>query len=64
MAGQPALSTRFLISRVRLDVDYGNMNAPMMGGRGSGSQSEMCDRSKVSMYSLLHVILDAVSALR
>lgn len=40
------LSTQFKISMVRLDVDYGNVNAPMMSG-GTMGMGGRTDQSKV-----------------
>ena len=44
-----SISTRFVISRVRLDVDYGNLNTPMMMQDTSPPQHNE-DQSKVKLY--------------
>lgn len=46
IATKKTVSTRFIISRVRFDVDHGSMNAPMMSG--ASGPIEQNDQSKVT----------------
>eukprot|EP01084_Bolivina_argentea_P076246 138165_1 len=45
------ISTRFIISKVRLDVDYKNINTPMMGGAQQPSLN--VDQSKFADFNIL-----------